>query len=289
MSESEPAETARHEMPQKLPANKTGRQGDESQTLQQAIAQERQARARLDRLRHTFLSTVNHEMRTPLVLILQSIELLDSNRLGTLTPDQLDTLMVLKRQSQKLDQMVQSLTRVAGFLSKQEEIKPVMGRLTPVFKSVLPLAEFKARSRQISITTDIPAGLPPFPLDVKQIEVVLTQLLDNAIKFNKTGGRINITAEADAEWVTVAVADTGAGISPDRLDTIWEVFEQNSDPVRRAQEGLGLGLVLVKYIVDAHGGEVEIDTIVGKGSRFSIKLPRTKPPDKPPFFPIPDK
>lgn len=289
MSETEPAGTGRHERSQKLTAKETRRQRDASQTLQQAIAQERQARARLDRLRHTFLSTVNHEMRTPLVLILQSIELLDSTRLGTLTPDQLDTLMVLKRQSQKLDQMVQSLTRVAGFLSKQEEIKPVMGRLTPVFKSVLPLAEFKARSRQISITTDIPAGLPPFPLDVKQIEVVLTQLLDNAIKFNRTGGRVNITAEADAEWVTVAVADTGAGISPDRLDTVWEVFEQNSDPVRRAQEGLGLGLVLVRYIVDAHGGVVEIDTRVGKGSRFCIKLPRTKSPDKPSFSSTVDK
>lgn len=280
MPDLEAAEYARRELRDKLTAKKGRRPRDESQILQQAIAQEQKARARLNRLRHTFLSTVNHEMRTPLVLILQSIELLDSNRLGTLTPDQLDTLMILKRQSQKLDQMVQSLTRVAAFLSKQEDIKPVIGRLTPVFQNVLPLAEFKARSRKISVTTDIPAKLPRFPLDVKQIEEVLTQLLDNAIKFNRPEGRVNITVEADDAWITVAVADTGIGIAPDRLDTIWEMFEQNSDPVRRAQEGLGLGLVLVRYIVDAHGGLVEIDTRVGKGSRFCIKLPRIKPPEK---------
>lgn len=280
MPDLEGAKHARRELRNKLAAKKDRRPRDESQILQQAIAQEQKARARLDRLRHTFLSTVNHEMRTPLVLILQSIELLDSKRLGTLTPDQLDTLMIMKRQSQKLDQMVQSLTRVAAFLSKQEDIKPVLGRLTPVFQNVLPLAEFKARSRQIIITTDIPAKLPLFPLDVKQIEEVLTQLLDNAIKFNRPDGRVNITVEADDAWITVAVADTGIGIAPDRLDTIWEMFEQNSDPVRRAQEGLGLGLVLVRYIVDAHGGLVEIDTRVGKGSRFCIKLPRIKPPEK---------
>jgi len=242
--------------------------------LQRAIEQEKKSRAKLDRLRRTFLSTVNHEMRTPLVLILQSIELLDSSRLGTMTPDQLDTLMVLRRQAQKLDGMVNSLIRVAGFLSKQETIKPVMGRLTPVFKAVLPLAEFKARSRQIVITTNIANTLPPFPLDVKQIEEVMTQLLDNAIKFNRPGGRINIVAQADDSWVEISVADTGTGISAERLETIWEVFEQNADPVRRAQEGLGLGLVLVRYIVDAHQGVVTIDTVEGQGSRFTVKLPR---------------
>jgi signal transduction histidine kinase len=248
-----------------------------SQDLQRALDQEKKSRQQLDRLRHTFLSTVNHEMRTPLVLILQSIELLNSNRLGTMTPDQLDTLMVLKRQADKLDNMVMSLIRVAGFLSKQENIKPVMARLTPVFKSVLPLAEFKARSRQITITTDIPANLPPFPLDVKQMEEVMTQLLDNAVKFNRSGGRINISAKADDKWVKIAVADTGIGIEDEQLETIWEIFEQNSDPIRRAQEGLGLGLVLARYIVEAHQGVIDIDTVVGQGTRFVLKLPRSRP------------
>ncbi|MCG3206847.1 MAG: Sensor protein SrrB [Anaerolineae bacterium] len=248
-----------------------------AQDLQRAIDQERKSRARLDRLRSTFLSTVNHEMRTPLVLILQSIELLDSNRLGTMTPDQLDTLMVLKRQAEKLDRMVMSLIRVAGFLSKQESIKPVMGRLTPVINGVLPLAEFKARSRQIAIITEIAPNMPPFPLDVKQIEEAVAQLLDNAIKFNRPNGKIKLSASAGDEWIEITVVDTGTGINPDRLETIWEVFEQNSDPVRRAQEGLGLGLVLVKYIIDAHQGVIEIDTKVGQGSKFTIKLPRYRP------------
>jgi len=273
MSKTDPVGRTRSGLLGKLAA---AQENKYAKDLKRAIAQEQHARAKLDRLRHTFLSTVNHEMRTPLVLILQSIELLESNRLGTMTPDQLDTMMVLKRQSRQLDRMILSLTRVAGFLSKQENIKPVMGRLSPVFKSVLPLAEFKARSKQIAIKTDIPATLPPFPLDVKQVEEVMTQLLDNAIKFNRSGGQINITAGAAEAWIIISVSDTGPGIEPERIKSIWEVFEQNSDPVRRAQEGLGLGLVLVRYIVDAHRGLVEIETEPGKGSTFTVKLPRTR-------------
>lgn len=243
------------------------------QELMEAIAHEREALAKLDHLRHTFLGTVNHEMRTPLVLILQSIELLDSSRLGSMTPDQLDTLMVLKRQAHKLDNIIQSLIRVAGFLGKQETIKPVWGRLKPVINDVLPLAEFKARSKQITIATSVPDDLPPFPLDVKQVEEAMTQLLDNAVKFNKNGGKILVKAVADDPWMIISVADTGVGIEPGRVERIWDVFEQESDPVRRAQEGLGLGLALVWYIVDAHRGQLELKTEPGVGSQFIIKLP----------------
>jgi signal transduction histidine kinase len=97
--------------------SKSGQTKRYEQELKQAIEHKQEALAKLDYLRHTFLDTVNHEMRTPLVLILQSIELLDSSRLGSMTADQIDTLMVLKRQAQKLDGIVQSLIRVAGFLS----------------------------------------------------------------------------------------------------------------------------------------------------------------------------
>jgi signal transduction histidine kinase len=247
------------------------------QDLEQAIEQEQQAKAKLDRLRHTFLSTVNHEMRTPLVLILQSLELLNSDRLGTLTPDQQDTLLVLQRQAEKLDRMVQSLIRVAAFLSKQEPVHPVMGQLAPVLSSVLPLAEFKARSKQVTILTDVPPELPLFPLDDKQIEEALTQLLDNAIKFNRVGGTVKLVVRPLAEWLVIAVIDSGIGIDQARLESIWEMFEQNSDPVRRAQEGLGLGLVLAKYIVEAHHGVIEVKTKPGQGSTFIIKLPQHLP------------
>jgi PAS domain S-box-containing protein len=238
--------------------------------------QEREKQAALDRLRHTFLSAVNHEMRTPLALIFQTIEMLEDSQLGGLAPQQLDALMVLRRQSKILGKMVESLTRVAAFLSKQKTVRPVWAQLEPVFNNVIPLAEFKARGKEITVETEIAPKLPSFPLDVKQMEEALIQLIDNAIKFNRSGGKVKISAQADDDWVIIAVSDTGIGIEPEQMNRIWEVLEQKADPVRRAQEGLGLGLVLARYIVEAHRGTIEVESMLGQGSTFSVKLPRTK-------------
>jgi PAS domain S-box-containing protein len=241
-----------------------------------ASHQEREKEAALDRLRHTFLSAVNHEMRTPLALIFQCIELLEDLQLGELTEDQMDALTAIRRQSNILSKMVEGLTRVAAFLSKQQTVRPVQAQLEPVFNTILPLAEFKARSKEITVETDITPDLPSFPLDVKQMEEALIQLVDNAIKFNRPGGRVRISARTDGDWVMIAVSDTGVGIEAEQMNKIWEVLEQGVDPVRRAQEGLGLGLVLARYIVEAHRGTIEVETSPGEGSTFTVKLPRTK-------------
>jgi PAS domain S-box-containing protein len=241
-----------------------------------ASHQEREKEAALDRLRHTFLSAVNHEMRTPLALIFQCIELLEDFQLGELTEEQMDALTAIRRQSNILSKMIEGLTRVAAFLSKQQTVRPVQAQLEPVFNTVLPLAEFKARSKEITVEADITPDLPAFPLDVKQMEEALIQLVDNAIKFNRPGGRVKISAQADGDWVTIAVSDTGVGIEAEQMDKIWEVLEQGVDPVRRAQEGLGLGLGLARYIVEAHRGTIQVETAPGEGSTFTVKLPRTK-------------
>jgi signal transduction histidine kinase len=246
----------------------------EAERIRTIHQERRKQQVALDRLRHTFLSTINHELRTPLALIFQSIEMLESPDLGELTERQLDALMALRRQAWTLGRMVEGLTRVAAFLSKQEAVKPVLAQLEPVFDNLLSLAEFKARSKEITVEADIAPGLPLFPLDVKQMEEALTQLVDNAIKFNQTGGKVKISAQADDEWVVIAISDTGIGIEAELMDRIWEVFEQGVDPLRRAQEGLGLGLVLARYIVEAHNGAIEIETTPGQGSTFTVKLPR---------------
>ncbi len=242
-----------------------------------AIRQKREKQAALERLRQTFLSTINHEMRTPLSLIFQTLEMLETRHLGRMTEEQLDAMMVLRRQMWTLSQMIDALTRVAAFLSKQETITLVRDRLQRVFDNVLPLAEFKARSKEIVIETDIAPNLPMLPLDAKQMEEALTQLLDNAIKFNHHAGKIQLTAYANDNWVIIKVLDTGIGIDPQQMDVLWEIFEQSADPLRRAQEGLGLGLGLARYIIEAHHGKIEVETVVGQGSTFIIKLP-IKPP-----------
>jgi two-component system sensor histidine kinase ResE len=246
-----------------------------AQDLKQVIRQQRQTQAALDRLRVTFLGTVNHELRTPLALLFQTLEMLEDPRLGDLTEEQLDAVAVLRRQAQTLGRMIESLTGIAAFLSKQETVKPVMARLEVVFNDVLPLAEFKARSKNIMIETDISPNLPSFPLDVKQMEEALTQLLDNAIKFNRSGGKIMISVRLERPWIILIIRDTGLGIEAEQMELIWQTFEQGVDPLRRAQEGLGLGLALARYIISAHRGTIEVKTKLGSGSTFTIKLPQS--------------
>jgi len=177
--------------------------------------------------------------------------------------------------------MVEGLTRDAAFICKQESIRPVPARLEPILDKVLPLVECKARSKEIVIEADLAPNLPRIRLDLKQMEEALTQLLDNANKFNPSGGQIKITTQVDDAWLIIPVSDTGVGIKPEQMDLIWELFEQDSDPFRRAQEGLGLGLALASSIVEAHGGLIDVDTTGGQGSTFTVKLPKITPPNGP--------
>lgn len=244
--------------------------------LEKTMRQEQEKQAALDRLRQTFLGAVNHEMRTPLALIFQIIGMFEESYLGKLKPEQLDAFMALRRQIEILSQMIESLTRTAAFLAKQEIVRPVPAFLEPVFQEVIPLVEFRARSKEITVETELMPDLPALLLDVKQMSEALTQLLDNAVKFNRPGGKIKLSARADEEWLIVTISDTGMGIETEQVYRMWELFEQGADPLRRAQEGLGLGLVLAHHIIQAHQGVVEVASIPEQGSTFTVKLPRTR-------------
>jgi two-component system phosphate regulon sensor histidine kinase PhoR len=241
--------------------------------LEKTMRQEQEKQAALDRLRQTFLGAVNHEMRTPLALIFQIIGMFEESYLGKLKPEQLDALMALRRQIEILGQMIESLTRTAAFLAKQEIVRPVPAFLEPVFQEVIPLAEFKARSKEITVETELMPDLPALLLDVKQMSEALTQLLDNAVKFNRPGGKIRFCAWTDEQWINLIISDTGIGIETEQIARIWELFEQGVDPLRRAQEGLGLGLVLAHHIIQAHQGVIEVESIPQQGSTFTVKLP----------------
>jgi signal transduction histidine kinase len=202
--------------------------------------------------------------------------MLDESKLGKLTAEQLDMVATIRRQAQTLGQMVEGLTQVAAFLSKQETVKPRLAQLNPVLENVVLLAEFKARSKGITLETEITPDLPTLHLDAKQLEEALNQLVDNAIKFNQAGGAIKISVAPDHQGVKIAVSDTGTGIEAEDINRIWEIFEQGIDPIRRAQEGLGLGLVLARYIVEAHRGTIRVETKRGKGSTFTVRLPKRR-------------
>ena len=231
------------------------------------------AEAMLERLRETFFSAVNHEMRTPLALIYQMIEVLEDPRFGPVTEVHLDALTAVRRQADNLGQMIDGLTHLATLMSKQSTFRPIMARIEPLVRDVLSISEFKGRSKQVSIQYNIEPNLPPIYVDVEQFKELITQLVDNGIKFNDPGGTVKVSIKAEIEELVIEIADNGVGINPEILEQIWVVFEQDADPFTRAQEGLGVGLAIVGHIVDLHGGSASVDSVPGKGSCFTVRLP----------------
>jgi signal transduction histidine kinase len=146
--------------------------------------------------------------------------------------------------------------------------------LATLVSEVVSVYEDVAEDKQIELRTSIDAGLT-IPGDRDRLRQVLANLIDNAVKYTPSGGRVTVTAHADGSTARIEVADTGIGIAAHDLSRIWERLYRSDQS--RAERGLGLGLSLVRAIVRAHGGTVDVATEHGQGSTFTVSLPRTTP------------
>ena len=138
--------------------------------------------------------------------------------------------------------------------------------------AVKPLQKF-ALSRQVELQFELPSQLPPVSVDKEQLREAIYHLVHNAIKFNQEGGSVRISGALTDSILSFEVSDTGVGLPPEKLGTIWEAFTQTADEVRRGVEGLGLGLALVKLSVESHGGYVMVTSQPDAGSTFGFCLP----------------
>jgi signal transduction histidine kinase len=141
-----------------------------------------------------------------------------------------------------------------------------------VREAVKPLLKF-ALSRQVELYFELPPQLPPVSVDKEQLREAIYHLVHNAIKFNQEGGSVRISGVLADSVLTFEVTDTGIGLPPEKLETVWEAFTQTADEVQRGIEGLGLGLALVKLSVESHGGHVLAASQPNAGSTFGFCLP----------------
>ncbi len=226
----------------------------------------------LSQLKSNFISNISHELRTPLTHIKGYLDLFADGSLGDLTPTQKNAMDIVLRSESRLEQLIDDLIRFT--LAERGEFTLHLGAYG-VAELVNPSVERSARtaqSRSVSIETAIPEGLPPIKADGEKITWVILQLLDNAIKFTPEGGCVKVAAEAEDSLVTISVTDTGIGIPKDRFDELFEPFHQLDSSERRKYGGTGLGLALVKKIIDAHGSMIKVKSEVGVGSRFEFSL-----------------
>ena len=231
----------------------------------------------LDQLKSSFIGLITHELRSPFVDLDLSLQLMRRYGTDRLEPAQREQFQQLEQGIARARRMVDSLVSFASLLSKGGSL--VFGPLDfaeVVNRAVQPLKAL-ADARGVSINVEPASGsLMAVGDRVRLIEAV-HHLVHNAIKFNHAGGSVEVHYWSDGSTLSFVVEDTGIGISAEALPTVWQSFAQSADPFRRSVEGLGLGLALVRMVVEAHGGRVAAESKAGEGSSFGFQIPLRQP------------
>ena len=230
------------------------------------VTQQRQE----EELKKGVIATVSHQLKTPLTSIRMAIHLLLDEKIGHLTEKQADLLLVAREEGERLFTIITQLLRISRIESGKLEMN--VDSASPhelIFDAVQGFSR-AAQDRGVTLTTDSPDDLPPVLADRALINHVFANLLSNALNYTAPGGKVTLSARSDESFVRFSVTDTGQGIPNQYLTRILEQFFRV--PGQQSGTGVGLGLSIVKQIVDAHGGLVTVESIEGEGSTFTVSL-----------------
>jgi PAS domain S-box-containing protein len=224
----------------------------------------------LDRLKNEFIQGVSHELRAPLALIRGYAELLHSGELGELSPLQQGPVEIITRRARMMGNMVEDIAMLLTAKARVLIREPLA--VDELVRASTEDFHLTADQASLTLSAEIASGLPCIDGAPVYLRRLLDNLVGNAIKFTPAGGSITVRVYQEGEWVVLQVADTGIGISTEEQERIFERFYQ-ADGSGGRYRGFGLGLTLVKEIVAAHQGTVTVESVIGEGSVFTVKLP----------------
>jgi len=252
-------------------ANRTLERRVEERTAELQKALERVSE--LSQLKANFISNISHELRTPLTHVKGYLELLVTESLGRVTDEQRHALQVSQQSTGNLESLIEDLIMVSlasrGEMSIKQENVDIRRLTNLVIKSAME----KAQKRGVTLHAMVDEDVPFVQADSQKTAWVLHQLIDNGIKFTPEGGRVIVGVKREgANLVIVSVTDTGIGIPSNRLNELFEPFHQLDGSTTRTYGGTGLGLSLVRQIVEAHGSMIEVQSLEGRGSAFKFPL-----------------
>ncbi|MDO8730031.1 MAG: GAF domain-containing sensor histidine kinase [Candidatus Omnitrophota bacterium] len=237
------------------------------------LAKANEELVRLNRLKSDFVSAVSHELRTPLTSIKGYTSLMRAGKLGAVNKEQGERLEKINRHTDFLTNLISELLDIARIESGRVNmtIRPV--ELPRLLEGVVDLLGPQLKEKNLNVDLKTPAKLPTIEADENQIQRVFTNLLSNAIRFTPEKGTISIRAVPTDATLNVEVSDTGIGMPPEDVSMLFTEFFRADNPVNRERKGTGLGLVLVKRIIEAHGGRIGVRSEVGQGTTFFFNLP----------------
>jgi two-component system phosphate regulon sensor histidine kinase PhoR len=225
----------------------------------------------LERVRQEFLSNISHELRTPLTAIMAFVETLEDGAIDD-AENNLRFLSVIRRNAERMQHLINDILELSSIESGNVSINPKRIKLASLVDEIFTNVSAKAATREISLINEIKKDATVYS-DAVRLEQMLTNLIDNAVKFNRQAGSVTVRCERAAETDVISIADAGEGIASEHLRRIFERFYRTDRARSREIGGTGLGLAIVKHLARLHGGEVSVRSTPNEGSVFFIELP----------------
>ncbi len=244
----------------------------DTQRVERALRERNEALETAGRLKSEFIANVSYELRTPLNAIIGFAEILANEYFGALTPRQLDYSRGILDSSHRLLSLINDILDLATIEAGYMTLETGRVDIHDMLDAMLTLTRERARNQNLDLALDCPADIGIIEADERRLKQALFNLVSNAIKFTPPGGSIQLNAERDGDELLLSVADTGVGIPMADQARIFEKFERGGDP-KLAQTGAGLGLSLVKSLVELHGGTVTIASSPDHGTTVRCRLP----------------
>jgi signal transduction histidine kinase len=233
-----------------------------------------QRESEMARLKSDFVANVSHDLKTPLSLIRMFAETLEMNRV-TDEAARREYYAVITRESERLTRLINNVLDFSRIESGRQryEVRPTP--VEPVIQEALEAFRYPLAQHGFKLDVEIAPDLPDVPMDGAAVGQALANLIDNALKYSGEGRRLRVAAsrEPAGEGVRIEIADDGIGIPPAEVERIFEKFYRVGRSETQGHRGSGLGLALVKHVVEAHGGRVRVESRLGEGSRFTLHLP----------------
>ena len=243
-----------------------------------ALREAKEAAEVANRAKSTFLGNISHDLRTPLSSMLGITKALQDQVYGLVSPQQRQYLNMLESSGKNLLELINQILDLTDIESSKIELQLAATSIQGLCDSSLSFVKHLAFQKNIQLSVQVPEELEPIQVDERRIRQVFINLLTNAIKFTKEGGKVWIEVQPNStnEYIFFSVVDTGIGMLSDDLFKLFQPFVQVENSSIHRSTGTGLGLVMVQKIVELHGGTVHAESQLGKGSRFTVKLPWKK-------------
>jgi len=227
----------------------------------------------LDQVKSRFFANISHELRTPLTLVLAPLQTLIQERGSALQPDMRQLLLIMQSNGMRLLKLINDLLDLVRLESGKMEVKREPVAIEPFLYGLANAVKKSAEDRGIHVEVISDPTISTVVADSDKLERILLNLLFNALKFTPAGGKVEVKAERENGELVLQVSDTGTGISEEQLPFIFDRFWQADTSSQRKYRGVGIGLALVKELVEVQDGSVTVTSAIGKGTQFTVRLP----------------